>query len=873
MTVIDSKPQASPRPQSGNRIEASARKNDIQSQLRSLNYQRSLSTGDSGQDVKQAQHDLSDAGYPSGRIDGEYDDRVQDATQNFQQDRIDALQDAIDTGLSDEVRLILENKIEDIQIELDERILGPATQEQLENVEKNEDRLDAQPTEVGLGDSGSDVLVAQQALEDAGHPPGEINGEFDQSTLDAAQAYQQERIDALNEDLAKDTTGWARLGLRKQIDNLEAEMEQGVIGEETLSQLEAVEPRDTGPGENDLTLGSVGTDVVGLQQNLEKAGYLPGDDSGLYDINTADAVNQFQQDSIGELEQRLDGELPIPERIQVLRRLARLNDEQVRGVVGDETRAQLDQANEPDATANIPTPWPRRPVPPIIEPLPPIQSEPPLDQQPTPIEPNPTLPSESDVDPEVTDSDFDLDLEFPDVDGIITNINDGDLDTALEAGLNSDGDSIELNLGTTVKAPGRLIGFEGELTAEIHRIDDGYELTLGAEAAASIGIGPDANDLGVDGRLAAGAKVRFRFDSIDEVKGGVHDLVVSAGKNRQLQDVAELADNVTTAGNDVIDAAGDLIREAPGPLGALARRVLGSVDDIADRAISSLPDSIGLPIGPSINLSSLKEQLQELDDLRADFEDRVDDFADLQRDAQTRLDDAYDGFEVSGGIQVAADLGIPKPLELRNLGVGADVNAGLGVTAKIDADGNASVVYTYEAGASVEAGAGIVGGQIEGQNSISFTQEYRREGFWDFEESGDLEVEFKTDIEALARLGSGVTIDAGAGGTITFSSEAKDFGADLSQVVSEFLSGDVRGALSAIGDIDGDVTLQARTVAGAGFSIGGDLAGAELSAEGELQFIDRSNEIELADVSLDDAFEFLLEQVDDANNTARSIMT
>jgi len=128
---------------------------------------------------------------------------------------------------------------------------------------------------LGVGDRGPEVQQAQQLLDEAGHAPGPIDGIFGSKTQDAAQAFQQERIDSLNETLQQGPPAAARSVLAEQIRNLENELADGVIGDETIAQLNNAE-RDVNvrsTRSTDLEVGDRGPDVLVAQQALADAGH------------------------------------------------------------------------------------------------------------------------------------------------------------------------------------------------------------------------------------------------------------------------------------------------------------------------------------------------------------------------------------------------------------------------------------------------------------------------------------------------------------------------------------------------------------------------------------------------------------------------
>ncbi len=797
-----------------------------------------LSVGDRGPDVQEAQQLLDEAGHSPGPIDGIFGSKTQSAAQAFQQERIDSLNETLRQGPPPAARSILVTQVHNLENELAEGIVGDETLAQLNKVERDADIIAARPTELGVGDRGADVLVAQQALADAGHSPGPIDGVFGQQTLAATQAFQQERIDAIRH-VRETAPPLARGTLTERIQGLEEELANGVIGEATLAQFEQLDRDATIRGEKDIELGvgSRGGDVVDLQNDLDAAGFFPGVADGIFGPNTLAATDAFQQSRIDSLEATLAGGPPPAARNVLTEQLRELRDEQARRVAGEQTLAQLEQQLAPPAETEA------------AEEVDEVESV-----------------------PETPD-----DLDVPDTDDVqstVDSILDGDIDAALENGLNSDGDSVTVSLGATASLPASVVGVEGEVSADITRVEDGYEVSLSAEAAVSMGLAADANDLGAGADIGAGATVIYHYDTLEQAKQGVADLIITAGKNDAVQDAVDLAADSARVANTITDKVGDIIDSFPGPIGSALRAATGGADKLADRIIETLPESLNIdlpwPLGSvDIPLGGLKDDLQELDELRGRAAENLENISNAQRDARARLDGAYSGFEVTGSAGAFADIGILNPIEAENLGLGVSARVEHEVTGRFNADGSAEVSYSYTASGSGNAGL-IVGGELNAETSVTISQDLHRNGL-SFSTVGDAEVEFRADADALAKIGVGVTYDQGVGGELVYTTTVDELGGQLNSAAGHFLQGDLNGAFGAIGDIEGDVEIQGRTVSGASLSLGGDVGGAELSVSGGITFEDVGETQTIDDLTLEEAFDFLTEQVEDAFDELQSI--
>lgn len=818
--------------------------------------QTSLSVGDRGPEVQQVQQALDDAGYSPGPIDGIFGLRTQDAARGFQQERIDSLQATLDNGPPPAARSVLTEQILNLQEEMEHGVVGEETEAQLANVERDAEVIAARPVELGVGDRGTNVLVAQQALADAGHPPGPIDGIFGEQTATATQSFQQERINSIQQTLDGGPPPAARGELQSRIDRLEDEMAQGVIGVETQAQIEQLDRDGTILGTKDieLGLGSRGADVVTLQENLVDAGFFPGAADGIFGSNTAAATNEFQQARIDSLEQSIANGPPPQARGVLSEQLSNLRDEQARGIAGEETQAQLSQQLSQSEEGEQST----------------------TENESAPGSDNNQLP------PNGGDTEA-PDLDIPDSSSALDSALEGDYREALEKGLNSEGDSVTLNLGAGISVPipnplGLPLskGIEGELEAKAELVDGAYELSISAEAAVTLGleVKEDVLDGGV--RATAGAEIVYKYDSVEDLQQGIDDLVAISGKTEQIQEAAGLAADAAGLANGVADRVTDYINGLGFPVGPIARRALGDIDNIVDDLIDTVPDRLGFEVGGrfiGLEIDGLKEDLQRANTARHDAEDSLRNLSEAQSDATERLNTAYDGFAVSGGVGTFANLGLPLPIDLKGLGASGGLAADATVTGRFDADGNITVETQLQSSANAEAGLGI-GGSVNGDVGVTISQEFKQVDGGilgvNYEPSSDIEVEFSASGEALVTRGAGFTFDEGVAGEVKFKVSVNEVGDRLLNTTEEFLSGDFNEAFDELAELDGDLTLSGSNISGAGFGASGGIWGANLSVDGGIQFEDKGEIIVKNDVSIEDAFEFLNEQVSDANDESQA---
>ncbi len=684
--------------------------------------------------------------------------------------------------------------------------------------------------DLGVGDRGTEVLVAQQALKDAGHSPGAIDGIYGKQTSAAVESFQQESIESLERTLV-DLPGSVGDTVEQKLLNLKDEYARGVIGRETQILL----AQAGGANNKELSFGSLGGDVVSLQESLEQAGFSAGSADGIFGPKTNAATREFQQSRIDVLEATLQAPINLPDtlRSETVQKLDALRDEMARGVAGKETHAQLRSVNA-RTTEKAPD----------------------------------TVTPEVDG-PNVANPELDLpDLDLPDladVTEVIDAIKEADINGALAEALNSEGDNVSIKLGASADLPLGVAGIEGEVQAQVTRTADGYELSLAADVAGTLGLAVDGRALGVGAKASAGSTVKYQFDTLADVQKGVEALIVTAGKSPAVEAAVDVADEASGLFNRIVDKLGDKVDGLPG----FARdHIFGNIDKFVDSAIDTLPDEIGIPFGPKIDLRDLKEDFQELDRLRNDLDNKIGAINDAQAEAAAFLDDSFESIEVRGSVGLFADIGVPLQAYANGAELGINANVDAEVTGVFNKDGSVSVQVAYQSGASIQAGAGI-SGSLTTANSITFNQDFVRNGNG-FRAAGEAQVQFRTDSELLAKAGVGVTADIGVGGDLVFTTDARALGEKMVDINRAFMNGDLEAAFTALGEVEGDLEIGGRVVGGASFGAGGGAVGAQASVDGQIQAEDHIDLVDVEDLTLAEAFDFLNEQLLDAADDLRA---
>ena len=115
------------------------------------------------------------------------------------------------------------------------------------------------------GSSGTAVRQLQEALAEAGHDPGPVDGEFGPATEAAVRAFQQEKGIAVD----------------------------GVVGDITWLNID----EDAVFSHPVVRRGSTGLAVRRVQKRLTLAGYDTGGVDGIFGANTESGVKALQRDS------------------------------------------------------------------------------------------------------------------------------------------------------------------------------------------------------------------------------------------------------------------------------------------------------------------------------------------------------------------------------------------------------------------------------------------------------------------------------------------------------------------------------------------------------------------------------------------------
>lgn len=224
---------------------------------------RGLRFGDRGATVDLIQRQLRDLGYFEGRVDGKFRERTLYAVTRFQQDN-----SLVSDGCADSETLAA---IDARRAEFETTFpLGEAVPQ---NFSVNS---------LGLGDTGRQVEVLQQRLQQLGYYNGPINGLFDRPTEIAVSRFQATK----------------RLSRTGKVDRqTQAALQPS---QKQITQTPPPPPRGVGLRQDDRASAvpissSSRSNIYQLQRRLRDLSFYNGPISGVFDAPTKAALNQAQR--------------------------------------------------------------------------------------------------------------------------------------------------------------------------------------------------------------------------------------------------------------------------------------------------------------------------------------------------------------------------------------------------------------------------------------------------------------------------------------------------------------------------------------------------------------------------------------------------
>lgn len=227
-----------------------------------------LSSGSSGNNVKQMQSRLIQLGYLTGKASGKVDGITEQAIIAFQR------RNSLDA----------------------DGVAGPGTLEKLYSgsARKASSAVGVIGTTLEVGDEGDAVRTLQSRLKTLGYLSGLVDGSFGSATQDAVKAFQRD-----NKLTADGKAGYATLQKLFAGTVSSAGSNSSGSGKATPTPNPNTYVRVTAAPNGDyvtLERGTMGSLVTKLQRALKNAGYYSGECDGYYGESTEAAVRLYQRD-------------------------------------------------------------------------------------------------------------------------------------------------------------------------------------------------------------------------------------------------------------------------------------------------------------------------------------------------------------------------------------------------------------------------------------------------------------------------------------------------------------------------------------------------------------------------------------------------
>ena len=236
--------------------------------------EQSLSSGDTGDDVKTVQKRLKELGYYRSNIDGKMGRDTVNALKAFQ--TAHGLEADGVAGKATYAILFSDDALAKGTTPTPEATATPTP-------EAGDETSSAWPT-LRKNDSGDAVAQLQEALIKLGYLSGKADGNYGTATAEAVKAFQ--KANGLTAD------GTAGEQTQKVLYGGNAKKASASA---TATPKATATPAPT--ASTSLKVGSKGSDVKELQKKLIELGYLSGTADGVYGTKTAEAVKAYQKAS------------------------------------------------------------------------------------------------------------------------------------------------------------------------------------------------------------------------------------------------------------------------------------------------------------------------------------------------------------------------------------------------------------------------------------------------------------------------------------------------------------------------------------------------------------------------------------------------
>lgn len=199
-----------------------------------------LGIGSFGQEVKDIQQRLANAGFDPGPIDGDFGPLTKNAQEQFQRSEVEHLLSASVGGPNQAQNAVINQQLTQLNDELSRGVAGEYTQTKLENF------VVAAGSVLEVGSRGPEVTALQEKLAAAGYNPGPIDGIHGPLTQAAVKSLQFNAIaessgnDQLANEYSNDVVGIATQVNLERAQPLESVEPVGSKGGNLDAQVEAI---------------------------------------------------------------------------------------------------------------------------------------------------------------------------------------------------------------------------------------------------------------------------------------------------------------------------------------------------------------------------------------------------------------------------------------------------------------------------------------------------------------------------------------------------------------------------------------------------------------------------------------------------------
>lgn len=402
----------------------------------------------------------------------------------------------------------------------------------------------------------------------------------------------------------------------------------------------------------------------------------------------------------------------------------------------------------------------------------------------------------------------------------------GALEAALDVALNSKGDALTLDINANLEVPivvvpGVTVGGKAAFKAKIKRDEDTvgavvYDLAIGADVAASAGVGVNsgAAGAGLGGSSGKGVEIVWRFASTHELARALRSMTIL----QAVADQIEVACMAIDAQLERVDRAVDAARRAADRVRGAVRSVMPWADNALVRQMQHRHDE-------------LRAQRREIADrIRKNVESLISWIA----EARIFLIKHQHGYEVRQTMAIEANASVGIPVDggtASGSNLGASVAAGIEqqnvLRAEFVPESEAVLFerkFTFTKSLSASAGFGVgMAGSNKRVIELSTKLQMGKDGLQP--DASGTTVKVTLDNRVLLALGSIISSQAGIGREVTLELRLADLLGYSKDAIAILLGDDEHKVAEMLLAFPLEFSVRGRYEAGFACGIGLDLEG------------------------------------------------